>query len=179
MYCPCCGQDQASEITRFCSRCGFLLTGIGEVIANNGLIPHDRPKGSQFSSPRWKGIKQGIFIFALTLLVIPLLAILTIAMRVEPFAVVAAAILLTVGGILRVIYALLFQSNEPADVIPSQNQGALSGAAERGMLPPPVSTPVSAYTAPKPASWRDTKDLVEPSSVTERTTSLLTHESDQ
>ncbi|HAF15758.1 MAG TPA: zinc ribbon domain-containing protein, partial [Blastocatellia bacterium] len=36
MYCPKCGQQQASDAVRFCSRCGFLLEGTAAVLATGG-----------------------------------------------------------------------------------------------------------------------------------------------
>src|SRR5687768_10297469 len=109
MHCPVCGQQQISDETRFCSRCGFLLTGIAEVVASGGNIPGRVGATSPASSsPRKRGLKQGLFIFLLSFLVVPLLAIATLAVNAEePFAVVIAAILLTVGGMLRMAYALM------------------------------------------------------------------------
>ncbi len=31
MFCPQCSQEQISEDTRFCSRCGFLMTGVSQL----------------------------------------------------------------------------------------------------------------------------------------------------
>jgi hypothetical protein len=33
MFCPNCGQEQASESVRFCSRCGFKLNPVEETLA--------------------------------------------------------------------------------------------------------------------------------------------------
>ena len=73
MHCPKCGQQQLSEDTRFCSRCGFLLTGIVEVIANGGvLLANSRVGAKSISTPRKTGLKQGLFIFLLSFLLVPL-----------------------------------------------------------------------------------------------------------
>ena len=61
-------------------------------------------------SARNRGLKQGLFIFLLTFLVVPIIAIMTVAANAEPFAVVISALLLFVGGLLRMAYAMLFES---------------------------------------------------------------------
>ncbi len=53
---------------------------------------------------------QGVFVFLLSFLIVPLAAIITIAFNWEPFLPAISAILLTVGGLLRVVYALMFES---------------------------------------------------------------------
>ena len=37
MYCPKCGHQQVSDDMRFCSRCGFQLTGVAELLTTNEL----------------------------------------------------------------------------------------------------------------------------------------------
>jgi predicted nucleic acid-binding Zn ribbon protein len=180
MFCPTCGQQQISEDTRFCSKCGFLLTGVTELIVNGGVLPQAFPPASlKKESPRRKGLKQGLFVFLLTFLVVPLIAIMTVATNTrEPFAVAIAAILLTVGGLLRMAYALMFESNEPYGKTLEQN--VLSGAQNflgknksAGALPPEQSIPTSTYVPPTAGNWRDTNDLNAQPSVTERTTKFL------
>ena len=39
MYCPKCGHQQVSDDMRFCSRCGFQLTGVAELLVKNELGP--------------------------------------------------------------------------------------------------------------------------------------------
>ena len=177
MHCPICGQQQVSDETRFCSRCGFLLTGVAEVVSNNGLIPvKAATKLPASSTPRKRGLKQGLFIFLLSFLVVPLLAILTIAVNAdEPIAVAIAAILLTVGGLLRMAYALMFESNQPILQDSSAAAPHLFGSQPNASaLPPARSMPAGSYAPPSAGSWRDTKDLEHrPGSVTDSTTKLL------
>lgn len=179
MHCPKCGQQQVSEETRFCSRCGFLLSGVAEVVANNGLVPVKAAANFPASStPRKRGLKQGLFIFLLSFLVVPLLAILTLAVGAEePIAVAIAAILLTVGGLLRMAYALMFESNQPTLQAGDAAHSAphLFGAQPNApALPPTRSMPASSYAPPVAGSWRDTNDLQhQPGSVTDSTTKLL------
>src|SRR5688572_32658153 len=39
MHCPRCGQQQVTEETRFCSRCGFQLGLVAELLAHGGVLP--------------------------------------------------------------------------------------------------------------------------------------------
>jgi hypothetical protein len=179
MHCPICGQQQVSEDTRFCSRCGFLLTGVAEVVAKGGVIPGSLQKHSG-PSPRTSGLKMGLFIFLLSFLVIPLVAILTKALDVRPFIVAIVAILFTVGGLLRMAYALMFESNQAGEKtieekLFSRNQ--MTQAHDTPALPESRSTPASDYASPA-GTWRDTNELAIPHSVTDNTTKLLEKEQD-
>ena len=185
MFCPNCGQRQVSNEARFCPACGFPLEGVGELLASGGRL-HWRPPqqaGPQELSPRQKGIRQGAMIMLLTLLAVPLLAIFGVALLNLPGEIVAlAAVGLPVGGFLRIMYALLFESNVPA----------LPAAPQPSYMPPPAipnylgtPTPQQSHTlpprqaAPVPVPARpqryNTGELVEPprTSVTDHTTRLL------
>lgn len=176
MHCPQCGQQQISDETRFCSRCGFLLTGIIAVMQNGGVIPGTSFSAPGAMTPRKRGLKQGLFIFLLSFLVVPLISILTIAVRAEPFAVIISAIILTVGGLLRMAYALMFESNSPAELASGETGLAaqqLSSRPSAAALPTADVRSASDYMSPAGA-WRDTNELQhQPSSVTDHTTKLL------
>ncbi len=178
MFCPRCGQEQTSTETKFCSRCGFLMTGVGALVANDGNLEGvSVSKPAKTDTPRRRGIKKGLFIFMLAFLVVPILAILTVMTNREPFAVVIALILLVVGGLLRIAYAMMFESSDPTGQSVEQAayqtaQNVLSGSRNQNALPPPQSIPTSVYMPPKQGNWRETNDL-EPSSMTDPTTKLL------
>lgn len=185
MHCPKCGQQQVSDQTRFCSRCGFLLTGITQVVMNDGILPAQPTTFFAAGSPRRKGMMQGLFIFLLSFLIVPLAGVLTAMLNIEPFLPAISAIILTVGGLLRVVYALMFESGIAGGRTLEQNvmaasQNVFAAKKEAGELPPAQSIPVSAY-APPPGTgrWRETNDLESPGSVTDTTTKLLHHEGDQ
>lgn len=181
MFCPVCGQQQLTGETRFCSRCGFLLVGVSEVVANGGLAPGSSMSQNE-SSPRKRGLKQGLFIFLLAFLAVPIVAIITVALRAPPFAVAFTAILLTVGGLLRMAYALMFESSIPGPSTLEERLAAPSQAhtlkrAGAAALPPHQSIPASDYVSPAAGTWRDTNELPKSSgSVTEGTTKLLQQE---
>ena len=185
MHCPKCGQQQISEETRFCSRCGFLLTGIAQVISNEGAIPSANSAFFAADSPRRRGVKQGAFVFLLSFLIVPLAAILALALRMEePFLPALSAIILTVGGLLRIVYALMFESGNPGGKTLEENvfaasQGLISNKKQAGELPPAQSIPVNSYAPPASGNWRETNDLATSGSVTDSTTKLLTKEEER
>ncbi|HEV8593033.1 MAG TPA: zinc ribbon domain-containing protein [Pyrinomonadaceae bacterium] len=179
MHCPKCGQQQVSEDTRFCSRCGFLLTGVAEIVANGGVIPGSLQKRTG-QSPRSRGLKQGAFVFMLSFLFVPLVAILMVGLRLSPFPIAVTAILLTVGGLLRVAYALMFESSEPGAMTLEErllSSTKLKGVTDVPALPAQQSIPATDYASPAGA-WRDTNELAIPHSVTDNTTKLLEKEQD-
>lgn len=180
MFCPNCGNERMSEATIYCNRCGFLLTGTAELIANGGVSPTSiAPTNAKAISPRKKGLKQGLFIFLLTFLVVPVIGIFTEAIGAQPFAVGIAAVSLFMGGLLRMVYALMFESGDPGGATLEQKGAALVqqiiAKQNAGALPESRMTPAADFLAPQRGDWRDTTEL-EPSSVTESTTRLLSRE---
>jgi hypothetical protein len=177
MHCPRCGQLQVSEDTRFCSRCGFLLELISEVLANGGILPQlaELNKKKKFFS-RKNGLKLAlIWTVFFWLLLTPLFGI---AGAEEATAI--PAVIGFFGGIFFMLISFLFLDDAPksagsqttnfrSDFMP-QN---LSGNAQQNALPPQQSVPASSYVPPAEGKWRTTNDLVTPPSVTEPTTKLL------
>jgi len=88
MHCPVCGQQQMSGETRFCSRCGFPLTGVAELIATGGAAATSSVQTGK-ESPRKRGLKQGLFVFLLTFLIVPIVAMIIMALKLEPVAVLS------------------------------------------------------------------------------------------
>jgi hypothetical protein len=175
MYCPHCGQQQASDALRFCSRCGFPLGVIAEVLAQGGTLSTREPEGQGLKiSPRQKGIRQGAMLMLSALLIVPLIIFAVIILDSEVLIplVPLSAIVCVVGGMLRIAYALMFEhagANLPATnfSMPAQLNAPLRSQA----LPPAQGTPVT--------DWRrrpETAEIIQPPSVTENTTKLLDKE---
>lgn len=182
MFCPQCGQQQIKQDTRFCSRCGFLMTGVEKLIESGGALPEYLAlnEKNQGMSARKRGVKKGALLFFSGMIIVPLLGILTAMMNGEGYIVGAMAIITFLGGILRMLYALIFETSNPAhstleDDIANVSKKILNKKTEQNALPPQQSIPVSDYAPPKPASWRESDDLV-PGSVTEKTTRSLDKE---
>jgi hypothetical protein len=175
MYCPQCGQQQVSEATRFCSRCGFLLDGVTAVLALGGQVPmRNVQTGSRQLSPRSKGIRQGAMLMLSTILVVPIVTIISVFMIGNPEIIVPiTAITLFVGGLLRIIYALMmeeavpqFDNDQIAGYAPPQNHQFESAA--RNVLPPASANAATSWR-PRPS----TAEIYQPPSITENTTRLL------
>ena len=115
MYCPQCGQHQVSDMTRFCSRCGFLLEGTTAVLAAGGATPvrYVQPGFKQLS-PRSKGVRQGAIMMLSTILLVPIIAIISVFILGHPEIIVSlSAIGLFVGGLFRILYALIMEDANP------------------------------------------------------------------
>jgi hypothetical protein len=180
MFCPSCGQEQTAEDTRFCSRCGLLLSGVSEILRFGGALPQaltaEGKKKRRFFHK--KGFKQGLFVFLLSFLVVPIIAILSLAANVrEPYAVFIAWVLLWGIGLLRMAYSLLFEPDAPNQLGSEHvtSPGYLGSPTSANALPPSQSIPASNYAPPTQGSWRETNDLTQ-TSVTEGTTKLFNQE---
>ncbi len=181
MHCPSCGQQQVSLETKFCSRCGFPLGVVSEVLAHGGFLPQlaelykkrkvfTRRNGMAFSL---------IWCLFFLLIMAPLWGI----MNVDPLAG-ASAVIGIFGGLLILISSAMFLPKQPKLIetvqpgMTPQTQYPLPGQQQMPSLPPQQSIPANMYAAPRAGMWRDTNDLGQ-GSVTESTTRLLTKEDSQ
>jgi uncharacterized integral membrane protein len=172
MFCPQCGQERTSESTRFCSRCGFLLTGTAKLLESGGAPPPEPSIRSR--SPRLRGVWQGLFIFLLTFLVAPVIGIVaTFGFGTRPWPVGLAVFILGVGGLLRTIYALMFESNEPTisrEVGLSKSERSVT-RERQSFLPAQESYPAMSHIEFGGTHERDRN--LQPASITEATTHHL------
>lgn len=165
MFCPTCGLKQSSEQTRFCSRCGFLLTGVSEVIANGGVATQNYytyANGKSEVSIRKKGLKRGGKMLFAGMILVPLLGILTEIFRLDGAIVGLTAIITFWGGILRMFYALIFEGNETEMVeqkLLRFYRKVFRKENTLGQLPSPQSIPVSDFSDGRQGMWRETADL--------------------
>jgi hypothetical protein len=176
MYCPQCGQQQASSEMRFCSRCGFPLGGVSHLLAQGGALPtNTTSQQGRELSPRQLGTRQGTMLMFSTLLIVPVVSLISVfIIGWQELLIPLSALLTFVGGLLRIIYARLYEDDTPGlkqasttydpPLSPAQLNAGLRGSA----LPPPQSIPVPTF-APRRAN---TAELVPPS-ITENTTKLL------
>jgi hypothetical protein len=177
VYCPRCGQEQISHEVRFCSRCGFLMNGLAQVVLNGGVPQELTSAEPKPPTARRRGLKQGGAWFLLGVLLVPILGILSSLIRFPEELVGLAAVIFFLGGIVRMIFAIIFESGNPEDKTIEQSvyqtaQKLLNKKPQANALPPDQSIPVDSYAPPRQSNWRDTNDL-EPTSVTDSTTKLL------
>lgn len=178
MYCPQCGQQQATGMVRFCSRCGFPLDGVIQLLTTGGMLPvYHQSEEPQPPSPRRKGVKQGAILLLSGAVIVPILGVLASFSNAAFPQILAAlaAIICFIGGPFRMLYAALFEEGAPRR-FPAYGP------------PPPIPVPQQfgpprQHTAlpPQPVgppAWRkpNTAELANPPSVTENTTRLLDKE---
>jgi hypothetical protein len=177
MYCPKCGQQQSDDNVRYCSRCGFPLGGVAELMTTGGILEVYQPGSARpWLSPRQKGIRQGAMMMLSLLLVMPVVIFLLVAMLGMPGELIPLiGAILFMGGLLRIVYAVIFEEDRPHAKQESLPQyvappvsARLSATVRGSALPPTQSTPTSAWRGPV-----NTSELVAPPSVTENTTRLL------
>ena len=175
MHCPSCGQQQVSNDTKFCSRCGMPLGLVSELLVHGGFLPQlaalDKKKKTIFTKKN--GVVFGVFWFIFfTMFCTAFFGILN-----APDELIGIFAITGVFGTMMIVLASLifFRSSKAVAPFSQQFQDphGLYGVSQTA-LPPQQSIPVSAY-APRPGTWRDTNDL-EPTSVTENTTRLLNEE---
>lgn len=177
MFCPHCGQQQALEEMRYCSRCGFPLSVIAEVLAQGGVLAKREPGGqARALSQRQRGVRQGAMLMLSAMLIVPIMVfavLLTDIDRLIPL-IPFSAVVCVVGGFIRIAYAFMFEDAGPRTPRPTSilsmplPPSQLNAPARGQALPPVQSTPVT--------DWRrrqDTAEIYQPPSVTENTTKLL------
>ncbi|HEY0379426.1 MAG TPA: hypothetical protein VGC87_21090 [Pyrinomonadaceae bacterium] len=184
MYCPRCSQQQASEEVRFCSRCGFQLGVVKELLAQTEA---PAPAAVEPLQPARGLRKRDVTVGALLMFVVALVVVLFPDDTTPPpvrdghmVALVGLFIVLTlfinfIGPLLRAVNRL-FGEDEA-----SQRRGQLSqpqpdlstkvsaSARDRAALPPARSAPAASFNSPR----ADTAEMVRPPSITEQTTNLL------
>ena len=73
MYCPRCGQQQISQETKFCNRCGFQMGLIPDLLANNGTLPQlaELYKGKSGLFTRKNGLIFTVLWFIFFMMMVP------------------------------------------------------------------------------------------------------------
>jgi len=180
MYCPRCGQQQATDSMRYCSRCGFAMEGTMQLLAHGGILPLFEPPGEKTISPRRRGVKQGAFLMLLGALIVPIFGVMAGFApgrldNVFAFFAALSAIICFVGGPLRMLFAAIFEEGAPA----SHHFTAQPGYSMPPAMPPARAAALPPAPAANPAShWRrpDTGEIQPRASVTDSTTQLLDRE---
>lgn len=181
MHCPSCGQQQVSSEIKFCSRCGFPMGLVSDLLAHGGFLPQLaelHKKKSIFNKKNGVVFSLFWFIFFVPFLTSIAGGVFGVEVLGELLALIGVF-----GALMIFIGSLVFlPSSKQYPLIPAQslnppppNAHGLHGAGQHQALPGQQSIPASAYAPPRAGSWRDTNDL-EPTSVTESTTKLLEKE---
>jgi hypothetical protein len=158
------------------------MEGTMHVLAHGGMLPaYQAPPGEKTISPRRRGVKQGVLLVLLGMLVVPILGIMSnfAPGRLEnvfAFFAAVSAIICFVGGPLRMLFAAIFEEGAP----PKQFTPPLNYTIPAQAIPQARVSALPPAPAVNPASqWRQrpqTAELNPPGSVTDSTTQLLDRE---
>lgn len=167
MYCPRCSQQQTSNDVRFCPGCGFQLNVVAELLSTNGaLITREAETRKKLALLERKGVRVGAKLLFLSLFLLPLAILLSVAFDSPgPFVLPFIVFLL---GSAKVLYTLLFGEHDHSQ-LPAPLHAGLSATKRRFDLPAPQSTPIPINNSKRV----NTAEMVQPPSVTDHTTRLL------
>lgn len=167
MYCPRCSQQQVSDDAGFCTRCGFQLALVKELLVTGGAPPANSIdfRVSSLTSGR-KGVRRGSKLIFFSIILLPLFFGLSFVFD-SPGPLVPPAIVF-LAGLASILYSSIFGEGLP-------------GPKERSSLSFPENvikyrtlTPPSPPLRPELNDLRvDTSEIISPPSVTEHTTNLL------
>jgi MFS family permease len=182
MHCPQCGQQQLSDEMRFCSRCGFGLGIVTELLVTGGTLPE---RETESLAAKFGGRKRGKRLGLLLMLTAMLLAMIggiihdsLLHQHNAPglagkLLLFLPAIIIGVAGFVRFFYALLLETNVQGLTSPLLPRNAAMKSApdaeDYAALPPSLGVPASSFGAKR----GDTTEMVNVPSVTENTTKLL------
>lgn len=167
MFCPKCGQQQVSDNTRFCSRCGFSISELAEWLAGDSVLVRRQKAPASLPSPRRKGIKRGGKLMFLACAMAPIFLVLSLIFD-NPFPLIAPFIIFCTG-VLLMLYSLIFGEEIP-QVKSEPTQTSVSGTMSASVaLPSASNIRVSSLSEQR----MKTAEIINPPSVTEHTTKLL------
>jgi hypothetical protein len=176
MYCPQCSQEQVGEEMRFCSRCGFPLTIVSQLVANGGAFAGFDTEGKRQLTPRERGVRWGALLMIISAVLFPIVLLLA-AMKHDAIVLLFPVFLVFLVGMARLLYAKLLQSNTPVQkealFAAGQRMDQELNSGHRLGLPANQSVHVSAWRQPI-----DTSEMAQPPSVTDNTTKLLSDDAE-
>jgi hypothetical protein len=162
MFCPNCACEVVSDETRFCSKCGFTLTRVRNIVENSG---EDQSGISQFQ----KGIRFGVKLLLLALILFPVFQILGAFFTPDDklvesspssswFDLLGNAVLiaLALSGVARIFYAIVFERSAQSNVLTKPSTKEIYGQ-KKNALPPPTAASASDF-----GKWKTTDEFFEP-----------------
>jgi hypothetical protein len=173
MFCPHCGQPTPNDGLRFCRQCGFRLDGVSQLLANGGtpLLAQPIPYPAA-DSPRRKGLKIGLKLTLVSLVMFPLVLGFAIGIVRTPVPLFLPFTVF-LAGVARMIYARLVEDDRfpyapplmpvaPVVTMPTHPQQTVQAASSAAHQPRALF-----------AKGTNTNELPQQRSVTEQTTGLL------
>ncbi len=161
MFCPNCSQENSNEAMQFCSKCGFNLKGVRQIFENGA---------ENEISNRQKGIRQGVKLILLSLILFPAFVLLStmfppndVLVESSPsntwFEQIGWAVLWTtvLSGVARILFAVVFEQNLVTAGEKAEQAKQIKTKTTKNALPPQQDIPVSDF-----GKWKTTGDLYEP-----------------
>lgn len=178
MYCPKCSQKQSEEGLRFCSRCGFQLGVVKELLAEHGSVP---VKPAQLQAPtKFLSRRKQDLILGATVMSVSATVVVQLSWFAPKAAIVfplwaiwfAFSLFVLSFDVLVRLARKLFSDDDEVKSLPSlQRAPDLSTRVSRSRSDLP---PVQKVTSATLGSERvNTGEILQPLSVTEHTTNLL------
>lgn len=194
MYCPNCGQQQVSDEMRFCSRCGFPLRGVRELIGSGGALVERETGAHGHLSKAFRGMRKGVWVLLASLVLFFFFGFITAVD--DDFAILLLLpVLCFLIGFARLLYGAFIEGrwvkrdfSQPN--VASGNLAQFGTVARSPELPAARGTPVPALSGERmqtaermqspgrtqAAEKTRTAEMGQPPSVTENTTKLLDDE---
>jgi len=177
MYCPKCSQIQTEDGLRFCSRCGFQLGVVKELLAegnSTSVVPAAPEASSKFFSRRKQDLLVGATVMSVAAtLVVQLSWVAPKAALIFPLWMIWLAFSLFVLSfdVLVRVARKLFSDDDHAGDPPLQRASGLNNkvGTTTSELPPKQNLPVPAFGFDRV----NTGEIRQPLSVTDHTTNLL------
>ena len=171
MFCPKCSQEQVSDETRFCSRCGFQLNVVKALLADDSA-----PQNLETRKPNRSLNKRDLTIGAALMFVFAFI-VATLTVSLPPnhsarilFLIVAWLLLSLLINIKPLIQYFMRGETSATDEnrLPSNRASGLFSKTDKQSLPTAESIPADLLMPSV-----NTADFAQPPSVTEPTTNLL------
>jgi MFS family permease len=181
MHCPQCGQHQLSDEMRFCSRCGFALGIVTELLVTGGTLPERETESLAAGfGGRKRGKRLGLLLMITAILLAMIGGIIHDSLVHDQNAPGLAgklllflpAIIIGVAGFVRFFYALLLETNvqgSTPSLPPRATTKSVLHAHDHPALTPSPGVSAASFAAKR----GNTREMVDVPSVTENTTKLL------
>ena len=167
MHCPQCGLQQASREVRYCRGCGLSLSEMKDLLVKDNDAQPLKIQSPQLSS----AFNQGLMLLLISLVLAVVTALLhDLNLMPKVYGKIVAAVFL-LAGLVR-MFSPYFLGKGTS----SKEQGVLSEPEirlETSSLPHRLTASRSIPASDLLPRQRDTSEMAQPPSVTERTTKLL------
>lgn len=169
MFCPKCSQQQPSDEVRFCSRCGFQLEVVAELLQNGGTLATDLDKTKQIGGVlKRKEVRSGAKIIFLSF-IITIPCVMLSYFFDSPIPLIIGFLTFLIG-LAQILYFFIFGES----ILPQEKQNQLvrkESVRQLNSASEEQPIPISVFDS-KPIITAELKPQL---SVTEQTTNLLEH----